>query len=272
MVNTGNKVDEAENPEEELPEEEVPGAGAAESGAEAEPGAAEGVEEPEDNGEDGTPPYLREAEPTGVVNSIKWKLLHGRTEQQLISSGGNKTTVRMCAFDLEKAGLRQRDVKTKSVATVRQTTTEIKTYATGSPPEALINSISLAFGNEEGEIFERGLKAGATLIVLGVRVAQELSNVGIQQAKPIMDMARSMREGEGLAAKDAASEAAERVGGHIANIFGPAFDRLARPVEGSDPMKAMMVRTMEPMMNRMMNIFAPGSTQAQPSGWTLTKK
>jgi hypothetical protein len=159
---------------------------------------------------------------------------------------------------------------------------EIKTFARGAPPEALINAIELPLDTHDAKIFERGLKAGATILVLGVRVAQELSAIGIQQARPIMEMAKSMREGEAIAAKAAAGEAAQEAAMNVSKVFSPHLAGLTSAVEdlrkntgGQDPVQAMMVRTMEPIIQQMMKMFMPGAKFPGMGGgkdWTVVNE
>lgn len=235
-----------------------------------EPGAEE--EEPGAEGEE-VPVYLLDEPPDGKSNYTKWALMHGISEDQLIEEGVNANTVRICAQELEKDGYRQRPTKGSAKTTAvakRGAGGEIQTFARGSPPEALINAIELPLNTPDAKIFEKGLKTGAALLVLGVRVAQELSAVGIQQAKPIMDMARSMREGEALAAKNAATEAANEAAMNVSKVFSPHLASLEDTISdlkhgGQDPVQAMMVRTMEPMFQQMMKMFMPG-VQLPPAG------
>jgi hypothetical protein len=220
---------------------------------------------------DGVPVYLLEEPPEGKSNQVKWALMHDMTEADLVEQGFNASTVRICAQELEKDGYRQRPSKGKSDTTAvvkAGKAGQIQTFAKGSPPEALINAIELPLNSPNAKIFESGLKTGAALLVLGVRVAQELSAVGIQQAKPIMDMARSMREGEALAAKNAASEAAQEAAMKVSGVFSPHLASLEDTISdlksgGQDPVQAMMVRTMEPMFQQMMRTFMPGLAQSQ---------
>jgi len=232
----------------------------------------EGPETAEGGAKDAkTPVYLLDNKPEGgVSNVVKWRLMHGEDEDAIIASGQNSNTVRICAQELEKDGHRKRPKKL-SLVPAKAPPTDIRTFAAGSPPEALINAIDFPVYTEEGKIFERGLKAGATLLVLGVRVAQELSSIGIKQAEPIMAMSKSMREGEALAAKSAASEAADQAAGRVAAYFDPIVSKLSAPASGSDPMKSMMVKAMEPLVNRMISKLVPGTGPPQAPGWEVTK-
>lgn len=228
--------------------------------------------EPKELEETVKPDYLKDDPPAGKTKYIKWGLMHGITEEKLEEEGYNVRSIAICAQELEKDGYRQRPKREKvgrSVATTGKTGVQV--FAKGSPPEALIEAISVPLGDGQAPAFEKGIKFGANLIVLGVRVAQELSNLGVQQARPIIDMARSMREGEALAAKSAAMEAATEAAGMVAQQFGPAIANLTKSSE-ADPMKGMMARTMEPIIQRLMNQFLPGGDAPLPSDWTKSSK
>ena len=220
------------------------------------------------------PEFLRDEAPDPDKQRsmyVKWALMHDKLEDELIAEGANPNTVRIGAQELEKEGYRQRPAKSKPYKDTVVTTTPrkgIQVFAKGSPPEALIESLDIPIPGADG--FQKGMKFGASMIVLGVRVAQELSSIGIQQAKPIMDMAREMRSGEAAAAKGAATEAAEMAANEVGAQLLPHLANLGKGSE-ADPMKAMMVRTIEPMITRMMGKMIPGgvpAAAAEPAGWT----
>ncbi len=224
---------------------------------------------------------LVEPAPKGVTAQIKEALLGGATEASL-KTRFNPTTVRMAAFDLEKQGLRQRDKKPpggkQNSGTGAEEAQPIATgadgkvaiYAKGSPPEALINAVRVPDG--ERATFESGMKFGMSLVVLGVRVAQELSAIGIQQASPLIALAKDMRSGEAAAAKSAATEAAAMAAGEVQANIAPLLAHLADSAENRpasvNPMGDMMVRLMEPVMQGVFKQVLPGIPQSDgPSGW-----
>lgn len=227
---------------------------------------------------DKRPPYLRDEPPTGKSNIIKWSLLHGKTEDELKAEGFNTRTVDICAQELEKAGHRTRPKRDKGGSSkdlVPSTSKGIQIHAKGSSPEALIDSLTIPLEDGEGPSFEKGMKFGMTVLTLGVRVAQELSNMGVQQARPLVEMARDMRQGEAAAAKNAAGEAAVMAAGLVEQQMNPILLRLAEQGArdtGVDPMKAMLVRTMEPMMKKLMGSLIPGVDQGPPEGWSKRRE
>ncbi len=232
-------------------------------------------EEDEGSNKDKVPPYLLDTPPDrGIIDGIKWELMHGKTEEQLVAEGQNKGNVRNAAFALEKAGFRKRTkFHGKELAVTKGSQPPMKVWASGSPPEAIIGSIQLGIDSTEGLMFERGLKSGASLVVLGVRIAQELSSIGIGQAKPVMEMARAMREGEIAASKNAANDAAQKAAEDVAGVFGPMLDRIEssmKPAAPADPMKGMMVGLFQNMIGQ---IF-PGLPMPKQAagGWTVEEE
>jgi hypothetical protein len=222
-----------------------------------------------------TAPWLKDEPPDKKGDLIKWKLMHGISELECVQSGDNPNSVRICAQELEKAGYRKRPSKTdvgKAVA-LRATDGNIRLFASGAPPEALVNAMALGLDGDGARLYERGMKDGAKLVIMGVRIAQELSAVAVQQAKPVIEMSKAMREGEAQAAKSAASEAAVEAAERVAGEFGPVLANLSRPAEGGDPIKAMLARVMEPMMNNMLKMFMPGMAGNQPApGWKVEQQ
>jgi len=247
-----------------------------------------GVDE-EDEGEeedDVRPAYMREEEPTGTVDRIKWLLLRGTPDEDIVASGENEGTVRIARNHLVHEGLLGKKPKKQKPPSTKLSAAKeaqpMQVFAKGSPPEAIINSISLPDAiNGQAVVFEQGLKFGMSVLVLATRIMQELSAVGLQQSKPLIDIAKEMRAGETAAYKEGATEAAMKAASAMASTVLPAVasiegavERLEKSTkEGPDPMKAMIVRTMEPLINGMMKQLMPGmvSTDQAPQGWTKKK-
>ena len=216
---------------------------------------------------------------SGIRRQIEEGLLAGETRDELVARGFNKRSVQTIASEL-KSKMNTRTAIGKAPLT---TSKGMPIFAHGSPPEAIIESISVPdVANGEGVPFEQGIKFGMSLVILGVRVAQELSGIGITQAKPILDMAKSMREGEAIAAKNAGAEAAMEAAGMVRDSMMPLLTNIQRGGgggEGGDPMKKMMVDTMQPIIQRLMGgalgRLAPGAQPPQLTegqggvdGWT----
>jgi len=212
------------------------------------------------------------------MDSIKWALLHGKDEADLIEAGYNPKTVKMSAYDLEKAGLRTRpryrqekhtkgEGEPKAPATVgsRSLTSPSKSL----PPEFLIDQVAIPLDGNQAKNFELGMKFGLRVAVLGVRMAQELNSMGMQQVNPIIAMANAMRQGEAAAAKESAAEAAMLAAREIEQELAPTLAALRKPT--GDPIKEMLVDTMRPIFQRLISSMFPGmpiATGGIPQGWT----
>ncbi len=228
---------------------------------------------------------LREPEePTQSVRArVTEALLDGRSADDLIAEGFNKSTVKTIASELrakgaiapvERKGSRKSrtDNGEETSLTVRGKDSAIRTYQKGSPPEAIINAVTLPDaikrGVGGGEMFESGMKFGMSTIVLAVRITQELAAMGTMQIRPLVDMARDMRKGEIDAAKGLSKDAAGAAAEKIADAFGPfiqdTHERVQRMEEtvgkskGPPPprdVKEMQARMMMPIQQNMMNMM-----------------
>ena len=206
-------------------------------------------------------------EDLSIRKQIEQGLLAGESREDLVARGFNKRSVQTVASELKSKTGTRRSIGKAPVTTAKG----LPIFAKGSPPEAIVESMEVPdVANGQGIPFEQGIKFGMSIIILGVRVAQELSGIGITQAKPIVDMAKSMREGEALAAKNAAGEAAMEAAGMVQSSLMPMLANLQSGkggAVGGDPMKNMMARTMEPIMQKvmggMLGRLLPGTAPAQ---------
>lgn len=237
--------------------------------------------EEEEEGEERTMEEMlaaeRETEHKGVSKQIEEALLAGATKEELIAQGFNPNSVRTIMSELKTKHGREFGVASKKKAPATSNAGKGTVVTTGKPtPELLIQGLKVPDG--ERDVFESGLKFGMNLVVLGVRVAQELSAIGVQQAKPLLDMAKDMRAGEIAAARSASAEGAMLAAATIDANISPVLAQIiqtqkALTTSGDDPMKGMMVRIMEPLlqnvlgsvMGKMMPGMGGGTTAP---GWT----
>jgi len=201
----------------------------------------------------------------------------------------NKKTVQVVTWNLENAGKIPHRTKGTEVAITEKGTavskkdkdeTMIQTFAKGSPPEALINSMKLPAFNDPLS-FESGMHFGLSSIVLAIKLVQEMATAGIQQAKPLIEMARDMRGGELAAAKQAADSASEETAHRVVGEFAPYLESLQQALAENkkeaavvgDPMRNMLVSSFKPVldnvMQQLMHSFMPGmGTPAQNASGT----
>lgn len=226
-------------------------------------------------------------EPKGKKKQIWDLLLDGISEEDLSKEpyNFNKKTIGIVAWELNKAGLRQRPSKKhkdKPTGMVKGTegglpVTTPPTAIKASSPEALIDTLVVPTDGQKVDLAD-GIKVGLSLAVLGVRMAQELSAIGVQQARPLVAMAREMRAGEEAAARMASKETAYEMSGRIQDYITPALNELgemiaqqsapARPA-GPNPIQEMMARVVEPVFQNLISSLIPGAapTQNAPTGW-----
>ena len=273
----GDKEEEKVNEEEEVEE-----AGVEELEVEEDNEPGEEVPEPEKK----LPAFMMEDEPTGQEDKAKYWLLREPTlsDEDIASAKNiNVNTVRIARSHLARDGYIKKERKPPGAKGKTPPGTSItsqapkgtlQVFAKGSPPEAIIDNIHIPAIDGQSESFETGMKFGMSTIVLAVRLMQELSVISAQQVKPLIDMTRSVREGEGAAFKSGADEAAMKaataMGATIMPIMSEMQATVANAAKSSeaDPMKAMMVRTMEPLMKNMMGGLVPGMKEEPPSGWS----
>lgn len=123
-----------------------------------------------------------------------------------------------------------------------------------SPLEQLVSDLKLPLiVDGQAEVFDAGVEYGVRSVLVGVRVAQELSAMGVQQAVPIIKMAQEMREAEGQAAKIIAAELAG------ATLEGnrdlkAALQQLGSQIQtsGPNPFASMMAGVMQPVLGQVM--------------------
>ena len=140
-----------------------------------------------------------------------------------------------------------------------------KALGKAQPVEMLIRETRLPnIVNGNARIFDAGVEYGMKTILVGVRVAQELSRMGIGQAEPIIRMAKEMQPQAG----DIARETGMAMGGEIAGrLFDYLEQKQPKKVETekkTDPMRNLMSRTMELLMNQLTGQLSGGQLSANP--------
>jgi len=139
------------------------------------------------------------------------------------------------------------------------------------PTEQLVKEMLLpTLADGQREVFDAGVQYGIKSILVGVRVAQELSKMGIDQATPIIKMAQEMRQAESQVAQQAAEEAAIRAASETAKQVAEYFEQKKPDIATvPQPFEGLMAKMMETAMTNLMGAFFPqGST---PAGFTVRK-
>jgi hypothetical protein len=137
------------------------------------------------------------------------------------------------------------------------------------PLEVLIKDLELpVLVDGQAPVFDAGVQYGIRSVLVGVRVAQELSAMGVQQALPIINMAKEMRESEGQAARIIAGELAQATLESNKQILAAIGQQAI--AQSPNPMLTMMTQAMQPMFQKafggLMGMFTPkpGQPALQP--------
>ena len=231
-------------------------------------------------------PFLKDEMPTKTMDQIKWYIMvQGLSTTEIEALGYIPGTIRIARDWLAKKGyikkkpkdtkLTKNDNGTSLTPRVAKST---QVFAKGSPPEAIIEAIHLPMIDGLASGFESGMKFGMSTITLAIRMVQELSAIGLTQVRPLIDMTRTVREGEGAAFKLGAEEAAFKAAQAMGSTIIPEVAEIKAAVNainqssnaGGDPMKAMMVRTFEPLMGNLFKRMMPGMFGGAAGGETAT--
>lgn len=123
-----------------------------------------------------------------------------------------------------------------------------------APLEQLVEKLRLPLiVDGQAKVFDAGVEYGIRSVLVGVRVAQELSAMGVQQAVPIIKMAQEMREAEGQAAKIIAAELAEATlegNKDLKAALGQLGERMT--AASPNPFASMMAGVMQPVLGQVM--------------------
>lgn len=186
----------------------------------------------------------------GKMQYIRKQLLEARSDDELeeicvqlkAEPGVNPGTVDSERSKLKKKGALQfKPETTKAVAVTKP-----------MPVEALMKDLTLPpMVDGTRYIFDSGVEYGMKSILIGVRVAQELSKMGIDQAGPIIRMAQEMRQTEGQVAKETGLAMGGEIAGRLFDFMDQRLPQKADIAQSPKPFEGLMARTMETMINRM---------------------
>lgn len=125
---------------------------------------------------------------------------------------------------------------------------------------------------EVNPAFVAGMRYEAMNIIRGIRMAQELNRMGLEQAKPVIEMAKEMRQAEGQAAQVIAEQLAQVTMQSNQQILGAIHEvATSRPQEqpAADPMKQAFMGAVAPIwgqiLQRVFSGFSGLAPQGQPS-------
>jgi hypothetical protein len=130
----------------------------------------------------------------------------------------------------------------------------------------------------DGQVDERfvaGMKYEAYNIIRGIRLSQQLNQMGLEQAKPVIEMAREMRQAEGQAAQILASQFGQSMAQSNQQILGAIHELAAAQsqpqVSTGNPLAQALFTAMQPYIAQtvgqiMSSIFKkPQGAPGQPT-------
>lgn len=134
------------------------------------------------------------------------------------------------------------------------TTTAMVRSSAQLTPEAIVDSLEYPV-SADGEVnpaFVAGMKYEAKNIIRGIRIAQELNRMGLEQAKPVIEMAKEMRQAEGQAAQVIAEKLAQATMQSNQQILGAIQEVTAPQPAGTNPMAQAFANAAAPLWGQML--------------------
>jgi len=199
----------------------------------------------------------------GKTQYIRKRLLEATSEEELneiCTELKAEPDIAAGSVDAEKSKLKKR-----GAFQFKPQTSKTLTVSKPLPVEALIEELVLPpMVDGTRHIFDSGVDYGMKSILIGVRVAQELSKMGIDQAGPIIRMAQEMRQTEGQVAKETGMVMGETIASKMFDYIEQRLPQKADIATVQDPMKGLMARTMETMMNQLTGMVFGGQVGPTP--------
>jgi len=116
------------------------------------------------------------------------------------------------------------------------------------------------------EGFNAGVMHGAKSILAGIRAAQELSAIGVQQATPVIKMAQEMRLAEGQAAEQLAAQMVKT----ISQGNNAVIDAINNLPKGDGPAVNPMAELMKPYLGKIIGHFMAATFKTLPGMGAVT--
>ena len=102
--------------------------------------------------------------------------------------------------------------------------------------EEIVNNLPwpTSVDGEVNPVFVAGMRYEAMNVIRGIRMAQQLNQMGLEQAKPVIEMAKEMRQAEGQAAQTIAAQFGQVTMQSNQQILSAIHDLAAQP-QGQGP-------------------------------------
>jgi hypothetical protein len=199
-------------------------------------------------------------ESVGVKERIKGRLLEATSEdelkrirQELKDQGEKPGSIDACVSELRKQGHLKFNGKTLAITKAL-------------PVEAIVENLPWPVdvdGHVDGA-FVAGMRYEAMNVIRGIRLAQELTKLGIDQATPLIKMAQEMRQTEGQVAKETGIAMGSEIAGRMFDFMEQRLPQKSDIAMAPKPFEGVMARTMETMMNRLLGITGGGQPGPTP--------
>jgi hypothetical protein len=210
----------------------------------------------------------------------------GKTEyirRRLLEAGSEEELEEVCAQleaepDIPSGSMRavKSELKKKGAFQFKPVMTKAMVAGKALPIEALINDLYLPpIVDGTRQVFDSGVAYGMKSILIGVRVAQELSKMGIDQATPIIKMAQEMRQTEGQVAKETGMVMGETIASKLFDYMESKLPQKADIATVPKPFEGIFARAFETALsqftNRLMGV-SPQQGSNLPPGWADNSK
>lgn len=200
----------------------------------------------------------------GKTQYIRTRLLEARNEDDLediCTQLKAEPDIKPGTVDSEKSRL-----KKKGAFKFEPQTT--KALVTGKPMsvEEIVETLPwpVDVDGKANPVFVAGMKYEAFNVIRGIRLAQELSKMGIDQAGPIIKMAQEMRQTEGQVAKETGMAMGAEIAGKMFDYMEQKLPAKSDIAMAPDPFRGLAARTLETMMNRMIGTAFGGQPGPTP--------
>ena len=160
-----------------------------------------------------------------------------------------------------------------------RTTTAMTRSGGERSAEEIIDNLEwpVSVNGEVNPVFVAGMRYEAMNVIRGIRLAQQLNKMGLEQAKPVIEMAKEMRQAEGQAAQTIASQFGQFTMQSNQQIIGAIHELAEAQSQGQqtsemDPLTKMFFNAMQPHAQQAIGqLFSglfkkPGQGGAQPQG------
>ena len=124
--------------------------------------------------------------------------------------------------------------------------------------EDIIENLSwpVSVNGEVDPVFVAGMRYEAMNVIRGIRMAQELNKMGLEQAKPVIEMAKEMRAAEGQAAQTIAAQLGQVTMQSNQQIIQAIHELAAAQSQGQQPSET------DPLAKVFANAMQPYAAQA----------